>query len=327
VYVTVGIALLVLVAFALYWLVPRAWHGLWAFFGGFRMLWQRRVADPVFQTFIHILILVRGQVLGALALMALMYWLITRSFRAVSRFTLRVALHQRLKFQENIIGQMESDQGKLKKLFADDIEKIALFGGGEKAEARSGNPALAGYLGWLPSFLWFLIATPILSLISIAFYDGLIRLFTGSEPDTSLLSSAGSHADELSAILPIGKTVSLGYLPTIVLGDRSLLLTAILFVMGLLVWFALGISISGRTLPRLTKVSPLIPFCFSTILSYFFLKSAILIFAITALTCSLVFGLLSKFFLTPLYLRAQAIMPHGNRLEDEGSESDRQSVT
>lgn len=266
--------------------------------------------------------LARGRALSALAGISLAFWVISAATSWVTQFAFSFALSNPFLPGENIVAEMEDVQGKLKKLFADDIQKIALFGGGERVEIRVTNPAVAGCMGCLPGFMWAVLSWPLLMAIGLAFYDGLLRLFASSEGAATLLVSAGSHAAELRAMLPLGRNVSVGFLPAIALSERSLPLTGILFSVGLLSWFVMGISNSGRTVPRMAKLSPVCAYCVSMVLTYFYLNAAILIFATCGVSYSLFYGLLRRVLLNPLYLWVRSATARWRILKKRGLETE-----
>jgi hypothetical protein len=310
--IVIKLAIIILVAYGAYKLVPLAWHGVQALSVWIGSWWQVRVADPIFKSLIKTLIATHGRVLTTLGAAALALWLAGWLVGSVSRVFLRNIANFQQTVQEDIIGQMENVQGKLKKLFADDIEKIALFGGSQP-EKKLGNPGNFALFGCLQMLLWVAISLPIGFMMGVALYDALVRLFVMPDPDESLLASAGSNIEDLRAILPIEKSVTIAWVLTVNLSERSLALAAILCAMGFILWFVVGISNSGWTFPKPVNSAPLILYVSSAILCYFFLSSAFLIFAIFNLSYQLIYAVLVKFLFKPLYLRARVLIESRGR--------------
>lgn len=320
--VVMVIAIVLAAAYGGYKLIPWGWHASGVLLADIRGWWHTQVADPIFEAMIQVLVSRRGDVLATLVTIALAYWSLSRIALNISMLTFRNLAKQPQIMQENVIAQMENVHSKLKGLFADDVEKIALFGGKinrHQPEIRSRDPF--GCLGCIPGMLWMAFALPISFMIGLATYDGIVRLFVAPEPADSLLISARRHAEELSAILPIENTVSLAGVLTTNLSDRSLALTVVLFAIGTTTWFINNISNSGWTLPRLANSQPALVYLTTTVLSYFFLDSALLIFATSNLSYNLLYNIFMKFLFRPLYLRAKAMIAartqgDGNLAED-----------
>ncbi|HEY3028261.1 MAG TPA: hypothetical protein VGJ55_19090 [Pyrinomonadaceae bacterium] len=316
--VLIILAIVIVVAYGAYKLIPSLWHGWHTFSYGLKVWWHVRVADPIFKGLIYLLLATRGQALAALAAIAFAYWLLGRIVGAISTLGFRKMAKQPQILQETIIGQMENVHVKLKRLFADDIEKIALFGGrisSDQSEPVSGNPLYVGCLVFLPGIVWIAFAIPVMTMIGVAVYDGVLRLFVTPESVNSLLAAAGSNADNLRAILPIHPSLSLGIF-TVNLSDRSMALAAILCAVGLLNWGVTSISASGWTLPRLATPFPVLTFMLVIVISYLILNSALLIFAISTVTYSLIYNILTRCLFRPLSLRAKAIIAPRSRAKE-----------
>jgi hypothetical protein len=275
-----------------------------------RVWWHQNIADPVFRLLVKALSVARGSVFVALALVALAFWLLARFMGAFSAFAFRSAGDQRQIMAERVIGQMENIQSKLNKLFADDVEKIALFRGPQFGQT---NPAVdsvpvSGGAGCLIGVIWGLFSVSFMTLVGIAIYDGILRLFVIPEPADSLLRSAGVEATDLQRFLPIARSSSIDHFIAVNFNERSLFLTAVVAVLGLLVWLVGNISHSGWTLPRVVGPSPMVAYAFLLILSYRYLQGALLIFAMWLLSYSLVLGTFWRFLFVPLFLKVKAQM-------------------
>jgi uncharacterized membrane protein YobD (UPF0266 family) len=319
----VSIAILIILAYGLYKFVPWAWHGWHALRDGLKLWWRVQMAEPIFRGLIYVLLVAGGRPLLALSTIALLNWIFNRTVGSISVVSIRKVGQQSQIFQENLIGQMENVQVKLTRLFADDIEKIALFGGkisSSQPETPSGNPLSIGFLGCLPGMIWMAIAMPIMIMVGIAIYDGVLRLFVTPEPVESLMAFAGSNAEALKSILPIPQSVSMAGVWTVNLSERSLVLTAILCIVGFLYWLVDNISNSGWTFPRLVSFAPLYVYLFAMIVSYIVLPAALLIFAISWMTYSLIHVILKKLLFRPLTLRAQAILVPRTRAHRKSAE-------
>lgn len=315
-----GLILIVLVPFVLYGFykfLPMAWHGLFAFLFNIKIWWHVHIADPILIGMLYILEATHRQPVAAIMIIALAHWAIIRINRVISSLGFRKAAKQQGSLQENLITQMENVQGKLKRMFSDDVEKIALFGGKmteDHQEATVTNPISLQCLGCLPTLVWALISAPIMFMISLAIYDGIVRLFVDHESAASLLVHADPRLSELQTLVPVADSMALAGGVFIHLSGRSLALTAILFVILYAGWFVNNISISGWTLPKLTNFSPIVGNVLMMLISYLFLNSALLIFAISWAAYSLIYMVLTKFLFRRLYLRLRAIlMPHARK--------------
>lgn len=308
--VVVTIGIILVVVYGLYRIVRWLWHVWPHFTGGVRWWWHLRVADPIFQLMVKAISASHDNVLIAIGLVALGSWVFIRCTAGLSLSAIRTADTQRQKIPERVVGQMEDIHAKLKKLFADDLEKIALFGGlsGEKAETAHGDTRGVGPTGCLVGIGWMLIAWPLSFVVGLAIYDGVVRLFSLPDSTTSLLASAGTRAAELGALLPLAKTASIAGLVTVNLGARSLLLTLVAGFLGFLLWLLNSISNSGWTFPRVIDSSPLLAYLITLGFTYMFLTSALLIFACWSLTYSILAVALSKFVLRSQMLRIRAFL-------------------
>lgn len=308
----IAILVLIAIAYGLYKFVPFAWHGLQAFLHGIRGWWQVKVADPVFGAILYLVFITHGQLVLTLAIIALAHWTLLRISRSISVIGIQKMAKQPQFVQENLIGQMENVQGKLKRLFSDDLEKIALFGGkvsSDQPERRAGNPFSMGCLGCLPGLLWSIISVPLIMMVGVAIYDGVWRLFVTPDSLASLTAFAAKRNLVLPT-LPLQDSVMLFGKFTVHLADRSLILTALLAAIGLATWSVNNISTSGWTWPRLVNRYPAFGYLILLMLGYVFLNSALLIFASCWATYALIYTILVKFLFRPLFLRARmAIKP------------------
>jgi hypothetical protein len=304
--VVIVIAIVLVVGYGLYKLVPLAWHGLQTLRHGARLWWHVNVADPVFGAILSLLVATHGQVVAVLATLALAHWTLMRINRTISGFGFQKMAKQPQTVQENLIGQMENVQGKLKRLFSDDIEKIALFGGkvgADQPERKAANPLSLGCLGCLPGLLWSLLSVPVVFMLSLAIYDGVLRLTVTPDSVDSLTAFAANRNLSLQTLLPIQNSVLLFGTITVNLADRSLILTGLLAVIGLATWYVNNISTSGWTLPRLINRYPLYGYILMMAICYLFLNSALLIFGSCWALYSLIYAVLAKFFFRPFFLR------------------------
>jgi hypothetical protein len=315
----IAILVLIAIAYGLYKFVPFAWHGLQSFLHGIRGWWHVKVADPVFGAILYLVFITHGQLVLTVAIIALAHWTLLRINRTISVIGFQKMAKQPQSVQENLIGQMENVQGKLKRLFSDDIEKIALFGGkisGDQPERRAGNPFSMGCLGCLPGMLWSIISVPVIMMVGVAIYDGVSRLFVTPDSVDSLTAFAANRNLVLTTLLPLQDSVLLFGRFTVHLADRSLILTALLAAIGLATWSVNNISTSGWTWPRLVNRYPAFGYIILMALCYVFLNSALLIFASCWATYSLIYTILAKFLFRPFFLRARmAIKPKATSTE------------
>lgn len=308
-WVIILIVLIPIVLYGLYKIVPIAWHGFFALLSNIRIWWHVQFADPILVWLLYVLEATQRQPVIALAIIALGHWIIIRINRIISSFGFRKAVRQQGTAQENLITQMESVQGKLKRMFSDDVEKIALFGGKmteDHKEATIINPVSLQCLGCLPSLIWGLISAPIMFMFGLAVYDGVLRVFVTQESAASLLAPGDSRLSQLQTLVPVADTAVLPGGIAVKLAERSLTLTAILFVIILAGWLVNNISISGWTFPRFHNLSPVVGNILLAIICYLFLNSALLIFTISWTSYSLIYLVLTKFLLRRPYLRLRA---------------------
>lgn len=299
-WVLLTIALLGAIVFGIYKTV-RWFFGWWPRFGaGGRAWWHVHFAEPVFNLMVRALGLAGGDPVYALAWIALGYWLMLKLVGYTGAPVLRGMLRQSHDATENVISEFETAHGKLRKLFADDIEKMALYGGAYETEGKTSRTSMAaGCSGCSIAILWSAISGPLSMMTVLAIMYGVERVFEGKTPLRPLFGNASSSM--LAHVGSIPKAAWAGF--ALYLDQRSLALTIAVGVLGYFVWLLAGMSSSGWTLPRITQAGPLLTYTMLIVLSYWFLSTAFLIFGLWCLGYSLAWSLLSKFWFRPAWLR------------------------
>jgi hypothetical protein len=306
--IVVLVVVLVLFLFGAYKIIPWLLQLLQAVFAGFRSWWQAQFGEPIFRLLVYVLLKTRGDVATTLAITACVSFLLNEIFFSIFRLLSFKLARSHTVAQEDVIAQMNDIQGKLRKLFGEDVEKIALFCSGRSKDSRASlTPSYVFFSGCLPMALWCVISWPLMFFIGLAVYDGVVRLFIKPQTAALMLAAAGDHAAEMQPFLPIKTSNSLFGLFTFALTDRNLTLTMILFAVGIVAFLVGSVSKSGWTVPRVTDPVPVIMYVASALLSYIFLDAALLIFAIFYLSCVLIYGCWIKFVYRPIQLRLQSV--------------------
>jgi hypothetical protein len=316
----VRILIAVAVAVALFFIARWGWR-TWRVFGGFIIHWWREtLADPILRILIRVLDLADGNLLLFLAVVAVATWLLAKVFfgtvlmwsAANTNRLSRTAI-------ENTVASVEDIHGRLRNMFADDVEKIAFYESrlGTRGQAKSATRSqLLGYGGCLLSLLWALLGMPISVMINLAVFDGVLRLVSGHGDRQALTSAAGPLAGMLQLHFP-PPTHYLG----IALQERSVLLTLLVVIAGMLHWLVLNISASGRTLPVIKPVWIWLTVIPPAICIYFILNGLLLFWTLVT-TVVWIFDSLWKRVWRGLYLRIQATVFPWRREQEKRSAAD-----
>jgi hypothetical protein len=231
---------------------------------------------------------------ATIALIAFFYWLLLRIYGVLGGLLLA-------KFQrpftpsDQLVQTIESAQARLRTVFADDIEKIALYGGAYEGTGRKHTAGLStAFLGCGLMILWAGLSMPVIVLLGLSVIDGISRLFGPADPSVIYLSGADSPR-----LLPLMRDF-LMFGRTFRLADRSFILTLAMGTVGCLIAL-LNVSRSGWRIPELRRV-PILAFGATLILCYFVLDTGLLLFGAFALSYSLALMLAQTFFIRPLWI-------------------------
>ncbi|MEJ2157489.1 MAG: hypothetical protein P8X96_19335 [Desulfobacteraceae bacterium] len=279
----------------------------WRAFGGVLIPWWREtIADPVLRLIVDALIAVDGDAFQAIALVALASWLLGKllSTSAIKWSAGNLAKHPRVAFDQAMTS-MEDIHTRLRKMFADDVEKIAFYENRLETPKRTSSfrrYKLVGCSGCLVGVLWILISIPVSFAINLAVFRGLLGIFGGQHDQAWFLAAAGPKAQILESYLPQSNNF-IG----IDLQERSLLLLVLFLVISLIYWLSYYMSKSGRTIPCaspwwLWAIAPILG-----IIIYLLLNGALILFSCLFLTISLLETVWQRLIWPKIYfpLRAQ----------------------
>src|SRR4051812_42456842 len=110
------VAVIIPLIYGLYKLLPWLWHGWTTLRYEIKAWWYAQLAEPILRLLIYLLLAVQGRPVVALSLIALLYFLFYRIVATATSVGYRKMGQQPQILQENLIGQMENIQGKLKSL-------------------------------------------------------------------------------------------------------------------------------------------------------------------------------------------------------------------
>ena len=308
------ILIAVAVLAVLFFIVRWGWR-TWRAFGGFIIPWWRAtLADPILRLLIRALDLVNGNLLLFLALITVATLLLSKVLLGTVLMW-GAARGSRLSNDalESAIASVEDIHGRLRNMFADDVEKIAFYESrlGTTKRARSATRSqLLGYGGCLFSLLWILLSFPVSLMINLAVFDGVLRLFDG-QGDRRLEPAAGHLANVLQSYLP-PPTHYLG----IALQERSILLTLLVVAAGLLSWLVSSIPVTGRTFPAVKPTWVWLTIVPAAILLYLILNGLLLLWTLVTAVVFLCDAIWRKVW-RGVYLRLRAVAFRWMRRSEE----------
>jgi len=298
------ILVVVAVLVALFFVARWGWRA-WRAFGGFLVPWWREtLANPILRLLIRALDLARGDLLLFLAVISAATWLLSRILVSTV-FTWGMTSGSRLGRVaiESAVASVEDIHGRLRNMFADDVEKIAFYESRLGTQEQAGSASRSKLLGWggcLLSLLWSLICFPISLILNLAVFDGVLRLFGGQGDRHALESAAGPLAGVLKSHFPL-PTHYLG----IALQERSILLTLLVLGAGILGWLMFNIPATGRTLPVVKPATMWLTVIPTTILIYFILNGLLLLWTLVS-SIVWIFTIVWTKIWRGLYLRLRA---------------------
>ena len=277
-------------------------------FGGGLVLWWRNVfGDPIFRLIAGALVVAQGSVLIALGLVAVGNRLVFKLLMSPTAWSLSSISRQSQAFTESAASSMENIHDKLRKMFADDIEKISFYESrltSGKTKISRNRACLSGCGGCLLSIIGFIAMTPISAFINLAIFDGLLRLFAGYDTPERVLASAGNLAPALAPYLPLPHAIH-----GVELDARNGLLVIALGLMVFLNWFLRNVSITGWTWPRMSTPWPWVGFGLGLVLGFIFLNGLLLAYALLYQVLELLALIFGRFFWwRGLYLRVRGAM-------------------
>jgi hypothetical protein len=262
----------------LFFVVRWGWRA-WRSFGAFLVPWWRdSLADPILRLLIRALDLADGDLLFFLAIIAVATWLLSKILLgAVLTWNAPNISRQPRAAIESAVASVEDVHGRLRNMFADDVEKIAFYESrlGTRGRARSATRSQLLGCGCFLSLLWGLLSFPLSLMINLAVFDGVLRLFASHGERQALESAAGPLVSVLQSHSP-PPTHYLG----IALQERSVLLTLLVVMVGLLSWLVLNIPTTGRTLPAVEPAWMWLTVIPPAILLYFILNGLLLLWTL-----------------------------------------------
>jgi hypothetical protein len=257
--------------------------------------WRTHFADPVLPAFIRTMARFDGNAAIAIFVAALVVLLFNRLVLILPILTLRFASKTWMG-AANAEGVIQDVRAKLRGLFSDDTEKIALYQaqlGESKPVASHKRMQALGCGGCLVGSLWSVVSIIVGWCFHLAIFDALLRLFVKEENVTTLIQTMGP-----SVLGWRFQKQAFG----VDLGGRSWEFAIALGLLIVLGWVINNTSESGRTLPSGFGPTPVVIFIFGCFLCWFFLEAVFLLYLIYSVALELLRLNVWRFLGRPLHL-------------------------